>query len=188
MSKTPRDIPDADLANLAGLFASYGFRRTSMDDLARTMRVSRQTLYNRFGTKDAVLSWVVKCMTLAKLEAARRELADDDRPVAEALHAAFMRWEGDGVDVLVSSQHGFELLDTAVDMLNGEKDNPINAFEAMIAEMLITRVFAGDEPAARDAMFVITTAAKGLQFRADSTAAYDAGMRRVIGVMLKSDA
>ncbi len=37
------------------LFARYGVKRTSMGDIAREGGVSRQTLYNSFNNKDAVL-------------------------------------------------------------------------------------------------------------------------------------
>lgn len=37
------------------LFARYGVKRTSMGDIAREGGVARQTLYNSFNNKDAVL-------------------------------------------------------------------------------------------------------------------------------------
>ena len=38
----------------AGVFPRYGFRKTSMDDLARAAGLSRQARYLHFATKEAL--------------------------------------------------------------------------------------------------------------------------------------
>jgi AcrR family transcriptional regulator len=43
-------------------FARYGFRKTSMEDLARASRVSRQALYNHFGSKAALADWAAQTL------------------------------------------------------------------------------------------------------------------------------
>src|SRR5258708_6423983 len=41
------------------LFGRMGFRRGSMDDVARAAGISRQTIYNYFGSKAGLISEVV---------------------------------------------------------------------------------------------------------------------------------
>src|SRR5260370_3185505 len=42
------------LAAALQVFARYGFRKASMDDIARSADISRQGLYLRFASKDAL--------------------------------------------------------------------------------------------------------------------------------------
>lgn len=55
---------------------SFGLRRSTVDDVARRARVSRVTVYRRFGTKDGLVS---ACL----LREYRRFLADVDLAVAD---------------------------------------------------------------------------------------------------------
>lgn len=47
----------------------YGFRRTSVEDVARALRISKKTIYEHFAGKDAMLEYA---LTLAALEQRRR--------------------------------------------------------------------------------------------------------------------
>ena len=49
--------PDAEHFKVIEVFSNYGFRKTSMSDLAEAAGVSRQTLYNRFKSKEDILHW-----------------------------------------------------------------------------------------------------------------------------------
>ena len=40
-------------------FAVYGFKKTSMEDIAKAIGVSRQSVYKRFGNKKRCYAWVV---------------------------------------------------------------------------------------------------------------------------------
>lgn len=57
-------------------FARYGFRRTTMGDIATAAGLSRPTLYARFSNKDDILAAAIETVgaqTLASLETAWRE-------------------------------------------------------------------------------------------------------------------
>ncbi len=45
---------DQNASAIIAVFAHYGFRKTAMEDVAKAAGKSRQALYNRFGSKDAV--------------------------------------------------------------------------------------------------------------------------------------
>ena len=44
----------------AGLFLEHGFSQTSMDLVANTAGVSKQTVYSHFNNKDALFSAVIE--------------------------------------------------------------------------------------------------------------------------------
>lgn len=64
--------------------ARYGMRRTTMADLAREGGVSRQTLYDRFGDKDGVMTAAIRHMgerLLADLSEAFSRFPNLDRKI-----------------------------------------------------------------------------------------------------------
>lgn len=58
------------------MFARYGFAKTTMSDIAREAGVARQTVYNAFDSKEAILRAVVRVAgdeSLSAVQAAWRE-------------------------------------------------------------------------------------------------------------------
>lgn len=52
-----------------GLALRFGFRRTSVEDVARALRISKKTVYEHFASKDELLDYALE---LAALEQRRR--------------------------------------------------------------------------------------------------------------------
>src|SRR5262249_43383039 len=67
----------------------YGFRKTSMDDIARASKLSRQGLYLHFSNKEEVFKAVVEHFGNVTLYALRTALEPDGRSLEERLAAAF---------------------------------------------------------------------------------------------------
>lgn len=166
------------------LFAHYGFRKASMDDLARAAGVSRQTLYNRFGTKEAVRDWAVAGFAAELLERGRAELADAGRPARDCLIAAFQRWTGDNIATLRSAPHGFDVIALSVAALENAKNDPIAGFRSAIAQFLVDRGLRDDIDSASNTAYALHMADKGLLLTAQSPEAYAADMARIIDAIL----
>ncbi|MHB8055870.1 MAG: TetR/AcrR family transcriptional regulator [Candidatus Aminicenantales bacterium] len=64
------------------LFFQFGFRRITMDEIARNLRMSKKTLYALFPTKDDLIREVVRAVMKPKLEKIRAVTARSG-PVAE---------------------------------------------------------------------------------------------------------
>ena len=61
------------------LFMRYGVKRTSMNDIAAEAGIARQTLYNAFSNKDAVLQATIRLLSdrsFARIEAGLKDLND----------------------------------------------------------------------------------------------------------------
>lgn len=58
------------------MFARYGFAKTTMSDIAREAGVARQTVYNAFDSKDAILRAVVRMAGEQSLVAVQEAWAD----------------------------------------------------------------------------------------------------------------
>ncbi|GAA5235747.1 TetR/AcrR family transcriptional regulator [Verticiella sediminum] len=73
----------------ARLFMERGFAGTSMSDVARTLQVSRPTLYYYFENKDSILAALVEEVTITSSENSRA--LDQDADPIQALHGAVRR-------------------------------------------------------------------------------------------------
>ncbi|AXG79268.1 TetR/AcrR family transcriptional regulator [Streptomyces paludis] len=96
----------------AGVFLRYGFKKASMDDLARAARISRQGLYLHFRTKDALFEAVL-VQLVAQLRAAAVAAIDrDDLEPEDRLVGAFEAFCGYAVSSVASESFN-ELMETA---------------------------------------------------------------------------
>jgi AcrR family transcriptional regulator len=77
-----------------GTFARYGYRKTSMEDVAHAADISRPGLYLLFGSKRDLFSAAVTQALDRSLTAVTEVLADTTRPVREQLLDAFDHWTG----------------------------------------------------------------------------------------------
>jgi AcrR family transcriptional regulator len=77
-----------------GVFARFGFRKTSMDDIARAAGVSRQGLYLLFSNKEELFRRAVEHSLCGQLNAAIAVLSHDELTLEERLVAACDEWSG----------------------------------------------------------------------------------------------
>lgn len=105
--------PDKRAAILSAafeVFINYGFRKTSMDDIARAAGMSRPALYQIFRNKAEIFRSLVLAL-LENLALGAKAAFDSDKPFRDRLY--------DAIDVsilslhrrLQSTQHGAELID-----------------------------------------------------------------------------
>jgi AcrR family transcriptional regulator len=76
------------------VFTRFGYRKTSMDEVARAAGVSRQGLYLHFSTKEELFSVAVEHTLRAALDAASLHLGDASLSVERKLVLAFDEWVG----------------------------------------------------------------------------------------------
>ena len=85
---------DAVLESALLTFARHGYRKTSMEELARAARISRPGLYFLFESKETLFRAAFTRALEQDLGAAASLLAATDRPMRERLVCAFDRWAG----------------------------------------------------------------------------------------------
>jgi AcrR family transcriptional regulator len=74
--------PDLVVTEAKRLFSQFGFRRITMDEIARNLRMSKKTLYALFPTKDDLIRAVVRAIMKPKMEKIRT-VTSRSGPVAE---------------------------------------------------------------------------------------------------------
>lgn len=93
-------------------FATYGFRKTSMDDIARGAGMSRPALYRHYKNKEDIfrsLSQIYYDKAALNVETALAGRGS----IRDILERAFLAHYDEVVETMMSSPHGDELLDTS---------------------------------------------------------------------------
>jgi AcrR family transcriptional regulator len=146
------------------LFKAYGFKKVSINDIARKADVSQVTIYNHFGSKDGLVREVVKTEFQSMLER-YREIMKEERPFLEKLEIIIFdktniasQYQGEWIQTVlqgdpeskqfIESLWQQEVVQLTVDFLNDGKRqgyvNPEMSHEAIMLYLEIWRkgVFA----------------------------------------------
>lgn len=100
----PRKVANEVILSAAfQAFCAHGLRKASMDDIAHQVGISRQKLYVRFPTKEALFRATLESIFEKKIVLFRRELEMANEPLENRLINAF--------DVLMSLPSGFQHLE-----------------------------------------------------------------------------
>lgn len=96
----------------AGLvrFARYGFRRTSMEDIAREADISRAAVYLHFKNKEEIFRALARRLQ-EQAHAAAQDAAQESAPIAIRLRRILEAKMASLFDVVYGSEHAAELLD-----------------------------------------------------------------------------
>jgi AcrR family transcriptional regulator len=165
------------LASALVTFARYGYKKTSMEDVARAADISRPGLYFLFASKQNLFRAAVTHALDGDVEAARRSLADDRRPLRDRLIEAFDLWTGRYIgpmtkDVAVLTETNPELLGPIV-----------SDYPKRFAEMVTDAIAANrDVRVAQDVARTLLSTAIGV--KQESTTREEFVARMTIGVDL----
>lgn len=103
--------PKAILEAAFGVFAKYGYRRTSMQDIAVGAGMSRAALYLHYRNKEDIFRTLSQFYYSEVVVDVARVL-DQNLDPQSALLAAFEAHGGKAINAMLSSPHGAELMDT----------------------------------------------------------------------------
>jgi AcrR family transcriptional regulator len=91
---------EALLEAAVGVFARYGFRKTTMDEVARAAGVSRQGLYLQFADKETLFRKAVEHTLSRLLRAVVVALSREPEDLETRLIAACEEWSGRYVGIM----------------------------------------------------------------------------------------
>jgi len=93
------------LAAALDTFTRYGYRKTSMEDVARAAAISRPGLYLLFGAKRELFTAGVTDGLDQAVTAVAETLASTSRPIRERLLDAFDHWSGRYIGAMSREVH-----------------------------------------------------------------------------------
>lgn len=163
------------------IFLKFGFRKTSMDEVARAAHVSRQGLYLHFPKKEALFRAVVQHALASALARASQCLADPALPIRARLAGALDEWMGRHVGGLgpVASDgeaHGSPVLP----LLREQQEK----FMELLARFMRTSgLLAAYKPAgltARQLADTLYATARGLEHESATREEFSAGVAKAL--------
>ncbi len=165
---TNRSRKAAILVAAQPVFLRHGYRKTSMDDVARAADVSRQGLYVHFESKEQLFREMIDQGLSLRLHEARLILSDEARPIGQRLIDALNAWFGDrdklsgNSDLLQASlQIGGTIIQDRKDQLEHEICRAIEKSELM-------SVYAARCISARDITNTLMATSLGIDTTASS--------------------
>ncbi|PZG15813.1 TetR family transcriptional regulator [Nonomuraea aridisoli] len=162
-------------------FARYGYRKTSMDDVARAADISRPGLYFYFASKPDLFRAAVTRALDGDLAAAERALADTDRPLRDRLIEAFDHWTGRYIGPM--AKEVAVLIETNPDLLGSIPARYPRRFAEMVVHTL-----AADAPADRadrvsDVAQTLLSTANGIKHEARTREEFLARMTTAVDLL-----
>jgi AcrR family transcriptional regulator len=169
-----------------GVFLRYGFKKTSMDDVARAAGLSRQAVYLYFPTKEALFKAMVAHSVEAMHSAAREALAREDLDVEDRLLGAFEAIHG----IAAGSENLDELLATTAALVGPAVCQLEEALVADVARALRAASVAARWKeagvSAKDLAEHLSAASEGIKRKAKTPAEYRDRMRIAVRLVCRS--
>ncbi len=187
-TQSPHGLADERRATLLQaaiqVFARYGYRKASMDEVARAAGLSRQGLYLHFPTKEVLFREVVESLLTRALAAAKAALSDEAQTLEERLVSAFDAMYGQYVESLGATPHLAELFETSARLVGPLIKEQECSFRRAVTDLLaragLGRLWAGAGLSAHDLAETLEAVAYGLKHRIGSRADYRARIGRAV--------
>ncbi|MFW8636816.1 TetR/AcrR family transcriptional regulator [Cribrihabitans pelagius] len=171
----------AILTSAWAAFSAYGFRKTSMDDIAKGAGVSRPALYLHFRNKEAIFRALVQVYYGAALADVQAALAGEGT-LSGRLEAAFAAQGGEAMEAMLSSPHGLELFEAGMSVAAEEISAGEAGLRDLYARWLEEEARAGRavlSGPAEEIAAAFCAAMKGVKHTAAGFAAYRSGVRQL---------
>jgi len=160
-------------------FVRFGYRKTSMEDVARAAQVSRQGLYFLFDSKPALFRAAVTRALTRDLDAVA-DMLDDGRPLRARLLAAFDRWSGSFIGPLTDQTESVRDFDPAV-------LGPVLHSAPRRFEDLVTAAIAESHPTdAPDRARTLISASIGIKHQVETRQQYREAIRIALDLVVGS--
>ncbi|EXG82655.1 TetR/AcrR family transcriptional regulator [Cryptosporangium arvum] len=162
-----------------GTFARFGYRKTSMEDVARAAEISRPGLYFLFSSKENLFRAAVIDALDDDLAAAASVLADTGRPLRERLIEALDLWAGRYVGPLAGE------VTVLVDANPGLLGAVVTEYPRRFVELLTSALAdAGAGGVAEDLARTLHSTAAGIKHEVATRAEFVARMTVGVDLML----
>jgi AcrR family transcriptional regulator len=166
-------------------FARYGYRKTSMDDVAREAEISRQALYGYFPDKEALFRDCMKHAADKAMAEVDAVLARDDLPIGERIVLAVDAYIGRHLDRIGTD--GADLGEAGLALLGSFFADCGAIFEKKVARAIADSPLAAACKEAKATPLqlaeTLCTCAKGWKHRASSRAEFVTQMQVAVRLL-----
>jgi AcrR family transcriptional regulator len=161
-------------------FARFGYRKTSMDEVAQAAHISRPGLYFLFASKENLFRAAVTRALEGDIAAVERVLTGSDRPLRERLLESFDHWAGRYVGPL--SRDISTVIEDNPDLLGTIVKTAPRRFEELITDAIAAEL--GPEAAGPVAQTAIS-ASIGIKHQVFTRDAYLARLKVALDLLVR---
>jgi AcrR family transcriptional regulator len=163
-------------------FARFGYRKTSMEAIAREARISRPGLYFLFNSKDELFRAAVTQALEADLFAVEAIVNDAARSLPERLLDAFDRWSGRYVGPM--TRDITVVIDENAVLLGSVIESAPKRFAELITRAIAAEATKKRRQQAPAVAQTLISASIGIKHQADDRTTYLQRLDVAIGVLL----
>lgn len=164
----------AILTSALAVFGRYGFRKTSMDEVARAAEISRQGLYLHFATKEELFRALVAHMLGTCFADADAVLRDPALSLEKKLAGAFGEWMGRHVGMV--GKDAADLIQAAHSLMGDEirefEKRNLEAITKTLGKTDLAAAYATRGISARQLASHLLSIARGLKCHCESPAEF----------------
>jgi AcrR family transcriptional regulator len=180
---------EAILKAATATFLRYGFKKTSMDDVAQAAGVSRQGLYLYFDTKDLLFREALQYLVSHMISTARSVAEDGNLSLRDRLLGVFEAVHASAFQS-ASPEHAFELLQSAQSadgalLVQLDRDL-MGIVAALLAEAGAADRWEEAGVTVAELSEQLLMSAKGIKASVDTLAAYRERMLTAIRIVMRS--
>ena len=180
-------LKELTIANAAlRAFALYGYRRTSMEDIAQGAGMSRAALYLRFKNKEDIFRSLASQYFKLAIAGMESALTQADSPPQEALTAALQAKNGALMEMILTSPHGNEVLDAGFAIGADIVAEGEAKMTALFATFFATRGLGAEYGTALSFAQMFMAALKGLKTSAPNYEALLVSQRQIVSLVAKA--
>jgi AcrR family transcriptional regulator len=171
------------------LFSQYGYRRTSIDDIAGAAEIAKGTVYLSFKSKEEIFR-ALCAMLIERMEAAVTVARATGGPIDQRLVAMLEAKFGFLFDTVYRSAHAAELMDSKNRLSADLFAQSGRRYMKVLREMIEHAIRAGEiEPSrleldADDLAQMLVAAAHGIESSATGRAQYHRRLREIVRVIV----
>lgn len=164
-------------------FADKGVAKTSMADIASASGISRQSIYKRFGSKEACYAWVIEHYLADMYARIFALLEDEERSSLTILQAVFSIFVKEAFAV-TRQPFGAEVFNDVLSATHASKEDWPIRFRSRLASYIESKTSITKDHAYGIA-FALISAGKGLMLEARTNEEFDADMTLIIGSLIQ---
>ncbi|GAA2331611.1 TetR/AcrR family transcriptional regulator [Streptomyces kunmingensis] len=162
-------------------FTRFGYRKTSMEEVARAARISRPGLYFLFSSKETLFRAAATQALERDIEAVEQILADTGRPLRRRLVEAFDQWAGRYVGPLSGDVSG--VIEDNPHLLGEIAATTRRRFEELVTDAIA--VSASGRDAATPVAQTMISASIGLKHQVTSREAYLERLKTAVCLLVR---
>lgn len=160
-------------------FSTYGFRKTSMDDIARLAGMSRSALYLSYANKEDILRSLARDVLNDSVAQVQAVLEANAGSREEVLLAAFVAKDGRFVEAILSKPHAREVVEEGLAATSQIVAEAEGRMRELLAGWLARQGVPPSIGTPEEVAASIVSALHGLKTTSADVASYRDGQRRL---------